>query len=119
MNGDAEVLETKFFATEGGPLVSAILMRPGDAHAFMLFGHGVGMSVEHPVMVRTASALAGQGIATFRFNYPYSELGRQADWGTSLDPLKVLLATACSAVGFAAKAAEGLPFFVGGRSMSS
>ena len=116
---DGEVLETKFSATEGGPEVSAILKRPGDAHALMVFGHGAGTPIQHPVMVGMANALAGQGVATFRFNYPYTEQGRGAEWRSSLNPLELLLATVYSAVVVAAKATPGLPLFVGGRSMSS
>ena len=116
---DVEVTESRFRATEVGPEVSAILMLPRDAFALMAFGHGAGTPMRHPVMVGMADALARQGVASFRFNYPYSERGKEADWRRSLDSLNVLLATACSAVIVAAKAAPALPLFVGGRSMSS
>ena len=73
----------------------------------------------HPVMVETAGALAEKNIATFRFNYPYSEQGKAAEWQDSLDALAVLLATARTAMTVATEAASDLPLFVGGRSMSS
>ena len=115
---DIDVLETTLSATDDGPEVSAVLMRPG-ALALMVFGHGAGMSMQHPIMEKKALALARQGVATFRFNYPYTEQGRDSDFLGSVDPLDVLLSTVRSAVVVAANAAPDLPLFVGGRSMSS
>ena len=66
-----------------------------------------------------AYAMAKNRIATFRFNYPYSENYSNSDWDASPDSLQVLLDTAESAVKIAEKLAHDLPFFVGGRSMSS
>ena len=68
-----------------------------------------------PLMHQMAKALAHQGIATFRYSYPYSrqlEVGYREDL---IDPLPVLLATTRAA----ANAAPDLPLFLGGRSMSS
>ena len=54
----------------------------------------------------------GVGIATLRFNYPYSEKG------SGMDGLRVQLATVRMAVALAGKQAKGLPLFAGGHSMS-
>jgi len=59
-----------------------------------------------------SAALQAQGVATLRFNYPYSEHGR------GMDPEPVRLATVRAAVAAAAPLAGSLPLFAGGHSMS-
>jgi predicted alpha/beta-hydrolase family hydrolase len=59
-----------------------------------------------------SDALNAAGIATFRFNYPYSEVGR------AMDPEVVRLATVRAAVAAATERAGSLPVFAGGHSMS-
>ena len=114
-----EITETKFEVADSGSEVSAILTRPMAARAMLVFGHGAGTPIRHRLMVSMARALAELPVATFRFNYPYSERGGAADWQHSLDSLDVLLSTVRSAVAYAASAAPDLPLFVGGRSLSS
>ena len=114
-----EMTELQFEAYEGGPKVSSILECPQDAKALLLFGHGSHSPMRHPLMNNIAEALANDRVATFRFNYPYSESYHPSDWEASPDPLPVLLATAESALKQAGEFARDLPFFVGGRSMSS
>jgi predicted alpha/beta-hydrolase family hydrolase len=65
-----------------------------------------------PMMQAIADALAAEGIATFRYNFPYSEHGRGRD---SKD---VCLATIRSAVQAANESAPGLPVLAGGHSFS-
>jgi predicted alpha/beta-hydrolase family hydrolase len=84
---------------------------PGAQHALVL-GHGAGSTLQHPLMERLSVALAAVGVATFRFNYPYSERGR------GMDPEPVRLATVRAAAACAAQQAAGLPLFAGGHSMS-
>ena len=38
----------------------------------MLFGHGAATPMRAPLMNQMAHALAARGVATFRYNYPYS-----------------------------------------------
>ena len=64
-------------------------------------------------MERLARALAAAGVATFRYNYPYSEAGRGG-----MDGERVRLAAVQAAVISARKAAPDLPLFAGGHSMS-
>lgn len=61
-------------------------------------------------MQAIAEALAEQGIATFRYNFPYSEngLGRDSN--------EVCVATVRAAVAAASKAAPDLPLLAGGHS---
>jgi predicted alpha/beta-hydrolase family hydrolase len=61
---------------------------------------------------RSAEALADEGIATFRYQFPYTEAGRRAP-----DRRSVLLATVRAAVAAAEKQARGLPLLAGGKSM--
>ncbi len=105
-------------ATPDGPEVTTILVEPDDAIALMVLGHGSGTPVHKPHMVQLCDALALQGVATFRYNYPYSE-GMTAYSPDRIDPLDVLLATTGSAKNAAEALALGLPLFLGGRSMSS
>ena len=105
-------------ATSGGPEVTTILVEPEDALALMVLGHGSGTPMHRPLMVRMAEALANHRIATFRYNYPYSET--MTDYFPNLiDPLDVLLATTTTAKSAAGALSPDLPLFLGGRSMSS
>ena len=66
----------KFIATEEKGEVSALYARPRGAKALLVLGHGSGTNIRHRFMQELSDALNDVGIATFRFNYPYSEKGR-------------------------------------------
>ena len=111
--------ESRFLATRSGPDVTGILVTPDDAFALMVLGPGSATPIREPLMVEMCAALADRGVATFRYNYPYSE-PLQTEYSEDLiDPLDVLLATASSAKRAAQALALDLPLFLGGRSMSS
>jgi hypothetical protein len=93
--------------------VSTVLLRPTEAGALLVLGHGAGSNARHPFMEQLARALANQGVATLRYNYPYSESGRGG-----MDGERVRLATVRAAVAAAAASAGSLPIFAGGHSMS-
>ena len=105
-------------ATSNGPEVATILLEPDDAVALMVLGHGSGTPIHRPLMVQMAEALARYRIATFRYNYPYSE-GMTDYTPDQIDPLDVLLATTGTAKRTAEALRPDLPLFIGGRSMSS
>ena len=118
--------ELKFIATEEKGEVSAILAGrtgrpagtggaggPDGAHALLVLGHGSGTNMRHRFMEELSDALNDAGVATFRFNYPYSEKG-----GGGMDGEKVRLATVRAAIETARESADGLPVFAGGHSMS-
>jgi len=65
-----------------------------------------------PLLTTIAEHLADQGVATFRYNFPYSENKR------GRDPNPVCVATIRSAVAAAYKAAPDLPLLAGGHSFS-
>ena len=103
----------KFIATAEKGEVSALYARPHGAKAVLVLGHGSGTNMRHQFMQDLSDALNDVGIATFRFNYPYSEKG-----GGGMDGEKVRLATVRVAIETAMKQARGLPVFAGGHSMS-
>jgi len=55
--------------------VSALLIRPDNARACFVFAHGAGAGMTHPSMEAVAHGLAGRGIATLRYQFPYMEKG--------------------------------------------
>src|SRR6185295_5190501 len=63
-------------------------------------------------MEDAATALAVQGIATFRYQFPYVEQKSRR-----IDPQPILLATVRSAVAAAREAVPDLPVLAGGKSM--
>lgn len=103
----------KFIATLEKGEASALYARPQGAKAVLVLGHGSGTNMRHRFMQDLSDALNDVGIATFRFNYPYSEKG-----GGGMDGEKVRLATVRVAIETAMKQARGLPVFAGGHSMS-
>ncbi len=92
--------------------VSAILERPSDAWALYVLAHGAGAGMRHRFMEQVATALAGQGIATLRYQFPYAESG-----GRRPDPPAVLEATVRAALAAAREAEPGLKLLAGGKSM--
>ena len=105
--------EMKFIATEEKGEVSAILARPAGARTLLVLGHGSGTNMRHRFMEELSEALNDAGVATLRFNYPYSEKG-----GGGMDGEKVRLATVRAAIETAQREAGNLPVFAGGHSMS-
>ncbi len=107
-----ETAELKFTATDEKGEVSAIVASPDDANALMVLGHGAGTNMRHRFMEELSDALNEAGVATFRFNYPYSEKGG------GMDGEKVRLATVRAAIETAKWEPGDLPVFAGGHSMS-
>lgn len=106
------VSEHAFLATRSSGDVSAILMRPEGAKGLYVFAHGAGAGMRHRFMDAVADRLAGHGIATFRYQFPYMEAGRKGP-----NPAPVLVKTVRSAVAEAVRLAPDLPLVAGGKSM--
>jgi len=104
--------ELRFEASRSAGHVSAILRRPAEARTLLVLGHGAGAGMRHAFMEGLADALAGEAVATFRYQFPYVEQHRPRP-----DPQPILLATVRSAVVAAREAAGDLPSFAGGKSM--
>ncbi len=104
--------ETKFTASSSAGEVSALVMRPPDARAMLVLGHGAGAGMRHAFMDAVARRLANRGVATLRYQFPYMENG-----GHRPDPRPILLATVRAAVATARARTPDLPLFAGGKSM--
>src|SRR5437870_1242994 len=94
--------EMKFLATPETGKVSALLIRPGDASHLFVLGHGASTNMRHATLQTIAERLADVGIATFRFNFPYSE------HGAGRNSHEVCTATVRSAVAVASTATVDL-----------
>jgi hypothetical protein len=102
--------EMKFLATPEKGEVSALLIRPPDASHLLVLGHGASTNMRHATLQTIAEHMADAGIATFRYNFPYTEHGK------GRDSQGVCTATVRSAVAAAHKAAPDLPLLAGGHS---
>ncbi len=107
-----ELVETRFLATRSSGEVGALLLRPTRARRLLVLGHGAGAGMRHPFLEEVAERLARQGIATFRYQFPYME-----QKSTRPDPHPILLGTVRAAVAAATEAVGGLPLLAGGKSM--
>jgi hypothetical protein len=102
----------KFVATPEEGEVSALFLRQPKADALLLMAHGAGTDMRHRSMETLSQALAEQGIATFRYNFPYKERPGGGGPGNK----KAIIATVRSAAEAAVNEAPDLPLFAGGRS---
>jgi predicted alpha/beta-hydrolase family hydrolase len=102
--------ELKFVATPDKGEVSAILLRPEHATHLLVLGHGAGTNMRHATMQAIADALSEQKIATFRYNFPYSE------HGAARNSSSICVETIRNAVKAANEAAPDLPMLAGGHS---
>lgn len=94
-----------------GP-VSAAYTRPAKAFASLALFHGAGAGMDHPFMAGFARAIADEGVATLRCNFPYIEAGRRAP-----DREPIAVATARAAFETAsARAVDDEPIWAGGKS---
>src|SRR5439155_23237321 len=92
--------------------VSGILLRPPDAWAGYVLAHGAGAGMRHHFMEGIAQALAGRGMATLRYQFPYLESGANRP-----DPPAVLEATVRAAVAAGREIMPELPLVAGGKSV--
>jgi len=110
--GQTKPIAGQFIASESAGAVSTLLLRPRDARALLLLAHGAGAGMRHRFMERIADELAGRGIATLRYQFPFMEAG-----GRRPDRRALLLKTISAAVAAATEQARDLPVFAGGKSM--
>ena len=107
-----EVIESKFIATEEQGEVSSLLIRPDGAQWLLVLGPGASTNMRHTTLQTIAERLADVGIATFRYNFPYSERGGGRNSNA------VCQETVRSAVKAAHTAESDLSILVGGHSFS-
>ena len=104
------IVELKFLATADKGEVSAIMKRPDDATHLLVLGHGASTNMRHATLQSIADAMGEAGIATFRYNFPYSENG------TARNSTATCVETIRNAVKAAHEAAPDLPMLAGGHS---
>jgi predicted alpha/beta-hydrolase family hydrolase len=92
--------------------VSALLLQPPDVRAVYVLAHGAGAGMRHAFMDAMAERLAERRIASFRYQFPYTEQGKRRP-----DPQPMLLATVRAAVAAAREQCPELPLLAGGKSM--
>jgi len=98
--------------TAGGERLDALFLRPEGARLLYVLAHGAGAGMRHPWLQRMAEALAAEGVATFRYQFPYMQARRGRP-----DPPATLHEAVRAAVAAARDAAPDLPIVAGGKSM--
>ncbi len=91
--------------------VSALALVPDKAKALLVLAHGAGAGMTHAFMEQVAEALAGHGIATLRYNFPYMEKGSRRP-----DPPAVAEKTVAMVLERAYELYPKLTLFAGGKS---
>ena len=97
---------------ESGVEVSGLLLSPASPRALFVMAHGAGAGMRHAFMEAMAQRLVARGVATLRYQFPYTEQGSRRP-----DPEPLLLATVRAAVAAGREAADGMPLIAGGKSM--
>jgi uncharacterized protein len=103
--------EPLIITLDDGTRVSGLMQAPPQAHACYVLAHGAGAGMAHPFLAAVAAELAGRGIATLRYQFPYMEQGSRRP-----DPPPRAHATVRAALAEAARLTPGLPLFAGGKS---
>ena len=88
-----------------------VLIAPPHARALYVLAHGAGAGMKHPFLERIAQSLAAHNVATFRYEFPYMQAGKNRP-----DSPAVAQAAVRAAVVDAARVAPGLPIIAGGKS---
>lgn len=91
--------------------VSAEITKPDKPKAVLVLAHGAGAGMNHPFMKSLCDELAALGIATLRFNFPFTENKKGRP-----DVPPVAHVTIEAAIAKGAKEFAKIPLFVGGKS---
>lgn len=91
--------------------VTAEYIVPVKNICIMTLAHGAGAGMNHPFMVTLANSLADVGIATLRFNFPFTENRKKR-----ADVPAVAHKTIEAALHHAHEAFPALPLFISGKS---
>jgi predicted alpha/beta-hydrolase family hydrolase len=71
----SEKVKIKFDDEYVSGVVSAPDTLNANSKTGMIFAHGAGNDINHPLLVSVSEGLAEQGFITLRFNFPYKEKG--------------------------------------------
>jgi predicted alpha/beta-hydrolase family hydrolase len=88
-----------------------LLVRPHDARLLYVLAHGAGAGMRHHFLAQAADVFAGRGIATYRYEFPYMQAGKNRP-----DSPGVAEAAVRAAVVAASHRAPELPLIAGGKS---
>jgi predicted alpha/beta-hydrolase family hydrolase len=91
--------------------VSGEYMIPEHRICLLTIAHGAGAGMHHPFLVALATSLAELGIATLRFNFPFTENNKKRP-----DVPTVAHQAIDAAIRRAKKQYPGLPLFISGKS---
>jgi predicted alpha/beta-hydrolase family hydrolase len=91
--------------------VSGELVAPAKPQFIMTLAHGAGAGMDHVFMKTLSEKLAEAGIATLRFNFPFTEHGKGRP-----DTPAVAHQTIAAAIGKAHKLYPDLPLYAAGKS---
>ena len=92
-------------------MVSAEYILPATSKCIMTLAHGAGAGMNHTFMVTLAEALAELGIATLRYNFPFTENKKGRP-----DTPAVAHQTIAAAISHAHASYPSLPLFAAGKS---
>ncbi|QCU78732.1 dienelactone hydrolase [Citricoccus sp. SGAir0253] len=95
----------------GEGTVTAVHARPDSPAATVVVAHGAGAGMDHPFLTGFTGALNDAGLATWRFNFPYTEAGRRAP-----DRAPRAIATWRAVMEAARERAGGGPLWAAGKS---
>ena len=104
-------MQTKILVSESIGSVSAIVNAPADSTNLIVLAHGAGAPMTHKDMEDYAQNLADVGIATMRFNFPFTENGKKRP-----DVPKVAHAAIRAVVDYAKRQFPNHRVFAGGKS---
>ncbi|MCA9152301.1 MAG: dienelactone hydrolase family protein [Planctomycetales bacterium] len=109
---DHSITDTRFVVSAEHGEVSARIIQPARAKWLYVMGHGASSTMLHPNLEAIATSLADAGVASFRYNFPYSEAGRGRNSNA------VCIQTVRAAVAAAHRHAGKLKIVAGGHSFS-
>jgi predicted alpha/beta-hydrolase family hydrolase len=107
-------MNTRSLSLQISPAIGAVTFEyiiPDAPKYIMTLAHGAGAGMHHAFMVGLASSLAEVGIATLRFNFPFTEHKKGRP-----DTPAVAHATVAAAIAHAGESYPGLPLYAAGKS---
>lgn len=112
MNEDADVVQHEQMLEVEGRNVPLLLLLPPAAQWLYVFAHGAGAGMRHHFMNNVAARLAGHGVATLRYEYPYMAAGSRRP-----DRAPLLEAVSRAVVEWGSAELPKLRLAAGGKSM--
>jgi predicted alpha/beta-hydrolase family hydrolase len=99
---------------ESDTSVSIRLDGPLGEAPLLVFGHGAGAGIDHPLIAGFAAGFVAAGLSVLRFQFPFME--RRGGRGFGRDPLPVAIATVRAAAAEGRRLCGDRPLLAGGHS---